>query len=204
MSDQANVGAIQALESLRAALQRFRGESRQALEAVEWEITRTLDLLQERLNYWQRQVREAQAELEMARRHLAACEAQYMVDPRTGSYIPPDCRREQMAVREAGRRLRMAEDEVHVIRGLIRVTTLAVEEYHTQARRLKGVLERELPMASNKLSESAKILYDYASMRLGSPASPAAGSAPERSGGLERETGPEANEGGAGGVERRG
>jgi hypothetical protein len=52
VSLSAQVRSIQALEDLKGALGRFGGEAQTSLQAAEQEIRRTLDWLQERLNYW--------------------------------------------------------------------------------------------------------------------------------------------------------
>ncbi len=51
MSASAHVQSIQALDDLKGALGRFSGEAQAVLGAADQEIRRTLDWLQERLNY---------------------------------------------------------------------------------------------------------------------------------------------------------
>jgi len=75
MSPSANVQAIHSLEDLKGALGRFRGEARETLQAAEQEIRRTLDWLQERLNYWRSEVRRRQEKMWQAQEALARCRA---------------------------------------------------------------------------------------------------------------------------------
>jgi hypothetical protein len=69
----AHVLSIQALEEFKGHLTRFNAQAQEILNATEIEIRRTLDWLQERLNYWRNEVRRRQEILAQAERALAAC-----------------------------------------------------------------------------------------------------------------------------------
>jgi hypothetical protein len=56
-NSSAHVQAIAALEDMRTALVRFQSETQSAVTTTTPEITATLDWLQERLRYWQRELR---------------------------------------------------------------------------------------------------------------------------------------------------
>lgn len=68
----AHVLSIQALADLKAAFSRFGHEAQEAINATEIELRRTLDWLQERLNYWRNEVRRREQILAQAERALAA------------------------------------------------------------------------------------------------------------------------------------
>ncbi|MCS7039953.1 MAG: hypothetical protein NZP34_10145, partial [Caldilineales bacterium] len=69
----AHVLSIQALAELKAAFTRFGHETQEALNAADIELRRTLDWLQERLNYWRNEVRRRQEEVNRAQAALDRC-----------------------------------------------------------------------------------------------------------------------------------
>ncbi len=89
MSQSANVLAIHALDELKGALARFGGEAREALEAVEREIRRTLEWLEERHTHWQREVRRRQEDVHRARAALERCQASARYDPQPAGITFP-------------------------------------------------------------------------------------------------------------------
>jgi len=73
MSPSANITAIQALQDFSGALNRFKGEALEALNAAAQEIQRTFDWLTERLHYWQAEVRRREEILAQVRAELVRC-----------------------------------------------------------------------------------------------------------------------------------
>lgn len=155
MSSSANVHSIQALEELRNALLRFKSEAQNALNGAEGEINHTRIWLQERLQYWQNELRRRRYALEEAQTILRACLNSGTRDR------PPDCRGPQAAVGQAQRRMEEAEQELRTVQEHIKKVEQAVGSYQQQARRLIETLENELLKGAALLSNSTSILRSY-------------------------------------------
>ncbi|MEW6403836.1 MAG: hypothetical protein AB1649_18730 [Chloroflexota bacterium] len=160
MGEQANVLAINALAELKGVLSHFSGDAQETLQAVEHEIRRILDWLQERLNYWQNQVRQRQVEVAQATAALARCLASGYRDER-GNYHAPDCSRYQMALHQAQMRLREAEAELHNVQQWTRVVGQAIADYQRQAQRLNQMLATDLLKAEAFLGRKFADLVQY-------------------------------------------
>jgi hypothetical protein len=160
MSISAHVQSIQALDELKGALGRFRGEAQEVLNAAEQEIRRTLDWLQERLNHWQNEVRRRQEEVRRAAAALARCQASGYVD-RDGRYHAPDCSAYEHALHQAELRLHEAEAELANVRRWLAQVQQAADAYELQARRLRTQLGAELPKADAFLGRKIADLQAY-------------------------------------------
>lgn len=159
MSLSVHVRSIQALEDLKGALGRFGGEAQMALQAAEQEIRRTLDWLQERLNYWRSEVQRRQEEVRQARADLASCRASgYYEGDR---YHAPDCSAEERALYEAQVRLREAEEELRNVQQWMKAVGEAVTTYRTQAQRLGRLIATDLPRANVFLERKIAELQAY-------------------------------------------
>jgi hypothetical protein len=159
MSLSAQVRSIQALEDLKGALGRFGGEAQMALQAAEQEIRRTLDWLQERLNYWRSEVQRRQEEVRQARADLASCRASgYYENDR---YHAPDCSAEEHALRQAQVRLHEAEEELQNVQRWMKAVSEAVDTYRVQAQRLGRLIVTDLPKANAFLERKIAELQAY-------------------------------------------
>ncbi|MFQ5856284.1 MAG: DUF6782 family putative metallopeptidase [Anaerolineae bacterium] len=156
----ANVLAIHALDELKGALARFGGEAREALEAAEREIRRTLEWLEERHAHWQREVRRRQEEVQRAQAALARCQASGYYD-REGRYHPPNCSAYEHALLQARRRLREAEAELQNVRQWSRQVQQTASDYQRQAQRLEAMLNDDLPKATALLDRKSTDLRLY-------------------------------------------
>jgi len=163
----AHVLSIQALEEFKGHLTRFNAQAQEIFNAVEIEIRRTLDWLQERLNYWRNEVRRRQEILAQAERALAACRASGWYD-KNGYYHEPPCTAQWEAVRRARTYLAEAEAELRTVQEWIRLVERQAEEYHRQARRLKAWLDSELPKATAFLERKITTLHAYVAMGISS------------------------------------
>lgn len=164
MSLSVNVLAIHALEELKGALARFGGEAREALEAAEREIRRTLEWLEERHAHWQREVRRRQEDVRRAQAALERCRASARYDPQTGRHHVLDCSRYERVLREAQSRLREAEAELKNVREWSRQVQQAVVDYQRQAQRLATILNDDLPKATALLGRKSAHLHRYTMM----------------------------------------
>jgi hypothetical protein len=173
MSPSANVLSIQSLEDLKATLARFGGDAREALNTAEPEIRRTLDWLQERVNYWQREVNRRRAILAEAQRAYNECRSHVERDPKTGATYRPPCTGEWAAVVRAQAYLREAEVELQHVQNWMRKVQQAVADYHRQSQRLATLLGNDLPKASTLLGQKIATLQSYVGM-----SAPSIGSVP--------------------------
>jgi hypothetical protein len=162
MSSSAKVLDIFTLENLKGALTRFEGEAKEALQAADQEIHRTLDWLQERLNHWQNQVRRWQAEVDRAKSVLARCQASGYRDER-GNYHPPNCSAYELDLRQAQAGLGEAEAELRNVQQCMRLVQQAATDYQRQAQRLGQMLTTDLVKAKAFLDRKFADLARYQS-----------------------------------------
>ncbi|MBC7264333.1 MAG: hypothetical protein H5T64_08225 [Chloroflexi bacterium] len=160
MSSGANVRAIQALDDLKGALNRFAGEAQEVLQAAEQDIRRTEEWLQERLNHWRNEVQRRQEEVRLAEAALARCLASGYRD-RDGHYHAPDCSAYEHALLQARVRLREAETELRNVQEWMRVVGQAAAAYRTQAQRLGRQLAVDIPSADALLEHKIADLQAY-------------------------------------------
>lgn len=166
MTPQANVGAIYALDELRAALIRFGTEAHDSVHAIMQDIHLTRNWLADRHAHWQHEVRAYQETLHQAQAALNYCQSQIYYDPQTGRSIRPDCSAFETRVIRARTTLTAAEAELENVRRWSQRVQQAVTDYERQAQHLKGRLTHDVPQAVALLSRSTTILQSYATMSL--------------------------------------
>src|SRR3974377_1060061 len=114
MAQSAKVLSIQALKDFRISLINFVEESRNALSGVDMELKRMRDWLErDQLGYWQMQVKRRHEAMMMARTELHRRKISQQ-----GSDAVSDTEQKE-ALREAQRRLHMAEEKVEIVKKLI-------------------------------------------------------------------------------------
>lgn len=155
----ANVKAIDALGELQQALLRFKSDTLSALDAMQGEIQRTLAWLQERLQYWQRELQLRREALQRAERALAACRAQASRSNSSGA----DCREFEAAVYACRRLVQEAEQELRMVQSYLKHFTEQNELYQRERHRLSTVLNADLLKGSELLARSKSILSSYVS-----------------------------------------
>ncbi len=143
MADSAKVLSVDALKQFRIALINFVEEGRNALSGVDMELRRMREWLErDQLSYWQTQVKRRHeammtARTELFRRQLA----------QQGSDAVSDTEQKE-ALREAQRKLRMAEEKVETVKKLVPIFHHALSEYTSHstplADHLTGGIERSL------------------------------------------------------------
>jgi hypothetical protein len=143
MSRAANVLSVQALKDFKNTMINFAEEARNALSGVDMELRRMRDWLErDQLGYWQAQVKRRNEELMQARSDLHRRKI-----TQQGSDAVSDAEQKE-ALREAQRRLRIAEEKVALVKRLIPALHHAIAEYHSHAQplgdHLTGGFERSL------------------------------------------------------------
>ncbi len=158
MSSSANVHSIAVLEELKTALMRFKSDARGSLETADAEINRVWAWLQERLAYWQSELKRRRRQLEEAQAALVGCLA---FAAASAGYA--DCSSLEAAVMRAKRRVEEAEQELRVVQQYIKMIEEAIVGYQRQARQLVQVLDNDLLKGAQLLDNSVAILSSYAS-----------------------------------------
>jgi hypothetical protein len=143
MSRSANVQSIQTLKDFKVAMINFSEDARNALSGVDMDCRRTRDWLQrDQLGYWQMQIKRRTEEVMAARADLHRRKISQQ-----GSDAVSDTEQKE-ALREATRRLKVAEDKVALIKRLIPQLDHAIAEYHSHSQplgdHLTGGFERSL------------------------------------------------------------
>jgi hypothetical protein len=143
MSRSANVLSVQTLKDFKNSMINFAEEARNALGGVDMELRRMRDWIErDQLGYWQAQVKRRSEDLMQARSDLARRKLSQQ-----GSDAVSDADQKE-ALREATRRLRVAEEKVALIKKLIPALHHAIAEYHSHSQplgdHLAGGFERGL------------------------------------------------------------
>lgn len=143
MSRAANVHSVQTLKDFKVAMVEFAEDARNALSGVEMDLRRMRDFLErDQLGYWQMQIKRRNEEVMQARSDLHRRKISQQ-----GSDAVSDTEQKE-ALREAMRRLRVAEEKVALIKKLIPQLHHAIAEYHSHAQplgdHLTGGFERSL------------------------------------------------------------
>jgi hypothetical protein len=199
MADSAKVLSVDALKQFRIALITFVEEARNALGGVDMELRRTRDWIErDQLSYWQTQVKRRHERMMNARTELFRRQISQQ-----GSEAKSDTEQKE-ALREAQRRLRVAEEKVEIVKRLIPFFHHAMAEYVSHATpladHLSGGLERSLATLQRMITSIEEYLA-IAPPTAPRPGSPGEEAAPRmtsaRAGGSAAETGtPSAAEGG--------
>jgi len=156
----ANVHIIQTLSDLKGSLARFAGEAGQAMTAVEQEVTRTMEWLQERLYHWQREVEQWRQEVQRVRAALERCQHSGYYD-QDGYYHAPDCSAYEAALTTAGHRLQKAEAELANTRRWMELAQQEVQQYHRHAQRLQRLTTTKTKRAQAFLERKRADLERY-------------------------------------------
>ena len=114
MSKSANVLSVQTLKDFKLAMCNFAEEARNSLSGVDMELRRMRDWLErDQLGYWQSQIKRRQEDLMQARADLHKRKISQQ-----GSDAVSDAEQKE-ALREATRRLRIAEEKLAMVKRLI-------------------------------------------------------------------------------------
>ncbi len=143
MSRTANVQSVQTLKDFKVAMITFAEDARNALSGVDMDCRRMRDYLErDQLGYWQAQVKKRNEEVMQARSDLHRRKISQQ-----GSDAVSDTEQKE-ALREAMRRLRVAEEKVALVKRLIPQLHHAIAEYHSHSQplgdHLTGGFERSV------------------------------------------------------------
>jgi hypothetical protein len=160
MSRSANVQSVQTLKDFKVAMINFSEDARNALSGVDMECRRMRDWLErDQLGYWQMQVKRRSEEVMQARSDLHRRKISQQ-----GSDAVSDTEQKE-ALREAMRRLRIAEEKVALIKKLIPQLHHAIAEYHSHSQPLGDHLTGGFERSLNSVERMVVALEAYIATR---------------------------------------
>jgi hypothetical protein len=156
MADSAKVLSVDALKDFRIALIKFVEEGRNALGGVDMELRRMRDWLErDQLTYWQTQVKRRHEAMMNARTELHRKQISQQ-----GSEAKSDTEQKE-ALREAQRKLRIAEEKVAIVKKLIPIFHHAMAEYTSHSTPLADHLAGGVDKSLAALQRMVTSLEDY-------------------------------------------
>ena len=162
MSKSANVLSVQTLKDFKLVMCNFAEEARNSLSGVDMELRRMRDWLErDQLGYWQAQVKRRQEEVMQARADLHKRKISQQ-----GSDAVSDSEQKE-ALREAQRRLRVAEEKVDLIKKkLIPFLHHEASEYRARSQPLGDHLSGGFEKSLAALEKMILALESYLALRV--------------------------------------
>ncbi|RLT44825.1 MAG: hypothetical protein DWI57_02385 [Chloroflexi bacterium] len=157
MSPSVEVRAIDDLEELQTGLIRYGDQAQATLAAIDREMQRTLDWLEERQRHWRGEAQRWREEERRARAAYHRCLAS------GDDEHPPSCGREEEALSAARRRLAQAEAEERMATQARQAVQAEAAVYARDASRLRATLQSETVKAVEVLGTKVVVLRSYAS-----------------------------------------
>jgi hypothetical protein len=169
MSKSANVLSVQTLKDFKIAMCNFAEDARNSLSGVDMELRRMRDWLErDQLGYWQSQIKKRQEDLMQARADLHKRKISQQ-----GSDAVSDAEQKE-ALRDATRRLRVAEEQLAKVKRLVPVLHHAIDEYHSHSQPLGDHLSGGFEKSLFTLEKMIGSLEAY--LALAAPTAPSLGS----------------------------
>jgi hypothetical protein len=160
MADRADVRSIAAVIDWHASLTTYGELLDESMAGVDLEIRRVYEWLDEQLGRWQRAVRDCEEDVIRAKAELRNRKFPNW-DGRD-----PDCTVQEKALRQAQARQEHAEEKVETVRRWMgRLPKLIDEMFTGPSRRLRSMLEADLPVALAELTRRVEALESYAGLR---------------------------------------
>jgi hypothetical protein len=155
MAGTARVTSVAALEDFKARLAEFGVDAGNALVSIQTEIRRVFEWLEAQAKLWQREVQKRQELVSRARSDLDA--RKWM----TRDGLSAGTTEQEIALAEAIRGLRRAEEKVDNCRRWSLALPQEAIECEGPARVLAGMLESDLRLATSLLDQKIAALEAY-------------------------------------------
>lgn len=160
MSRSARVTSIGVLQTMAAALQRFRSESASAVDDLDIEIRRALEWIHhDRKDYWALELRRSAEDVTHARLQLQQAKMSRRMVGRE-----PSCVDEQRALDRAKRRFETAEEKVKAVKHWEYVIDRAVDEFQRSRIHFASWLDTDIVQAVAVLNRMSESLESYISL----------------------------------------
>ena len=156
MTLSAHVSSVNALAEFRSGLCTFIEEARNALIAMDMEIRRAVDWLNDQLRFWKDEVREAEDAVIRARSELSRRQMM-KIDGR-----PPDTTEQLKNLARAKAQLEHAQEKLAATKKWITVLPEEIREYQGPSRLFEDVVEYDLPKVAAMLERKIAALEAYA------------------------------------------
>lgn len=164
MPERAKVTSLEAIEAFRSRLIVYREKAGRVIDEVSEEVLRTRMWLEnDRITFWEGQIRRKHKELEMRQQELFSAQISGMRD---ASFV------QQQAVQKARHALRDAEDKLRVVKVWNRQYDQRVEPVAKQVEKFRHNISNDLANALAYLDQVIKTLAEYSEISV-------AGSAPK-------------------------
>jgi hypothetical protein len=190
MSKSANVLSIQTLKDFKVAMINFSEDARNSLSGCDMELRRMRDWLErDQLGYWQAQIKKREEQLMQARADLHKRKISQQ-----GSDAVSDAEQKEN-LREAQKRLKVAEEKYASIKRLIPFLHHAIDEYHSHSQPLGDHLAGGFEKSLFTLVKMIGSLEAY--LALQAPTAPSMPSAAETTGASSASSSPSSAAGSA-------
>jgi len=153
MPERAKVTSLEAIEAFRSRLIVYREKAGRVLDEVAEEVLRTRMWLEnDRITFWEGQIRRKNKELEMRQQELFSAQISGMRD---ASFV------QQQAVQKARQALRDAEDKLRLVKVWNRQYDQRVEPMGKQVEKFRHNISHDLASALAYLDQVIKTLAEY-------------------------------------------
>ncbi len=151
----AHVHSLEKLLDFQAGIATYAHQAKEALCSIEMDIRRTLEWIEERLQFWQKEVRRAEEEVFKAKQELARRKLIRVGDR------PADTTEQEIALAKAQQRLNYAEEKRAACRRWLRDLPEAINEYQAYAVNYQTILESDVPRMNAFLDRKMDLLEAY-------------------------------------------
>jgi hypothetical protein len=156
MTGSANITSTDAVRAFQLALERYEADVRDSVSQMELELRRAVDWIEhDRAQYWPHQVRKASDAVAAARIDLERKELAIRPEDKRSCYDA------KLALEQAQRRLRTAEEKVRTVRKWRVEIHHKAEEFAGELAKLTNYLDAEFPRALAALERMAAALDKY-------------------------------------------
>ena len=167
MPERAQVSSVEAIESFRSKLILFLAAARPALDEVSSDVMRARMWLEtDQRSYWEGQLKKRQRAHEEAQQSIFSTRLSNLAEEVSAA--------QQMTARRAKAALEEAHAKIRLLKQWERQYGSMVEPLVKQMEKLQTVLSRDMPMGVAQLTETIRLLQDYAELSrpLGSLSTP--------------------------------
>ena len=163
MPERAKVTSLEAIEAFRSRLIVYREKAGRVLDEASEEVLRTRMWLEnDRVTFWEGQIRRKHKELEMRQQELFSAQISGMRD---ASFV------QQQAVQKARHALRDAEDKLRLVKVWNRQYDQRVEPVAKQVEKFRHNITHDMAQAVAYLDQVIKTLAEYSEISVTGAAS---------------------------------
>jgi exonuclease VII large subunit len=160
VSGAANLTSIETIRELKAALQEFQADLRDAITGLLLEVRRELDWIEnDRARYWPREFQRASDRVAEARHDLERHEMALRSEDKRSCYEA------KLALEAARRRMRLTENKIRAVRKWRVTLHREADQFEGRLARLNDFLDTDIPRSLATLERMAAALDRYTETR---------------------------------------